>query len=62
MNWEDFEEYKIGEEKYDVTKMKDDIKLEELYSLLSAENGVNLIVQKNDEKDRSNIGETSADS
>lgn len=62
MNWEDFEEYKIGEEKYDVTKMKDDIKLEELYSLLSAENGVNLIVQKNDEEDRSNIGETSADS
>ena len=62
MEWEDFEEYKIGEEKYDVTKMKDDIKLEELYSLLSAENGFNLIVQKNDEEDRSNIGETSADS
>lgn len=62
MEWEDFEEYKIGEEKYDVTKMKDDVKLEELYSLLAAENGVNLIVQKNDEEDRSNIGETSADS
>lgn len=62
MNWEDFEEYKIGEEKYDVTKMKDDIKLEELYSLLSTENGFNLIVQENDEEDRSNIGETSADS
>ena len=62
MEWEDFEEYKIGEEKYDVTKMKDDVKLEELYSLLAAENGVNLIVQKNDEKDRSNTSETSADS
>lgn len=62
MEWEDFEEYKIGEEKYDVTKMKDDAKLEELYSLLAAENGVNLIVQKNDEEDRSNTGETSADS
>lgn len=62
MTWEDFEEYKIGEEKYDVTKMKDDIKLEELYSLLAAENGFNLIVQENDEEDRSNIGETSADS
>ena len=42
--------------------MKDDIKLEELYNLLSAENGFNLIVQKNDEEDRSNTGETSADS
>ena len=62
MTWEDFEEYKIGEEKYDVTEMKDDIKLEELYSLLSAENDFNLIVQKNDEEDRSNTGETSADS
>ena len=62
MGWEDFEEYKIGEGKYDVTKMKDDIKLEELYSLLNAENDFNLIVQKNDEEDRSNIGETSADS
>jgi hypothetical protein len=62
MTWEDFEEYKIGEEKYDVTKMKDDIKLEELYSLLSAENSFNLIVQENDEEDRSNTGETSADS
>ena len=62
MTWEDFEEYKIGEEKQDVTKMKDDIKLEELYSLLSAENSFNLIVQENDEEDRSNTGETSADS
>lgn len=62
MTWEDFEEYKIGEEKYDVTEMKDDIKLEELYSLLSAENDFNLIVQKNDEENRSNTGETSADS
>ena len=62
MGWEDFEEYKIGEEKYDVTKMKDDIKLKELYSLLAAENDFNLIVQKNDEEDRSNTGETSADS
>ena len=62
MTWEDFEEYKIGEENYDVTKMKDDIKLKELYSLLAAENDFNLIVKKNDEEDRSNIGETSADS
>ena len=62
MEWKDFEEYKIGDEKYDVTKMKDDVKLEALYSLLAAENGFNLIVQKNDEEDRSNIGETSADS
>ena len=62
MTWEDFEEYKIGEEKYDVTEMKDGIKLEELYSLLSAENDFNLIVQKNDEENRSNTGETSADS
>ena len=76
MTWEDFEEYKIGEENYDVTKMKDDIKLKELYSLLAAENDFHLIVKKNDEaendfhlivkkndeEDRSNIGETSADS
>mgnify|MGYP003563272805 FL=1 len=60
MNWEGIEakEYKPGEEKYDVTKVNDCINLSELFTMLA----VKLIMKKNDEKDRSNIGETSADS
>lgn len=60
MGWEDFEvgEYKIEGEKYYVTKVKDCINLSELFTMLT----VKLINRKNDEEDRSNIGETSADS
>jgi hypothetical protein len=60
MNWEDIkaEEYKPGKEKYDVTKVEDCINLSELFTMLT----VKLISRKNDEEDRSNIGETSADS
>ena len=60
MNREDItaEEYKPGKEKYDITKVNDCINLSELFTMLT----VKLINWKNDEKDRSNIGETSADS
>ena len=60
MEWEHFEvgEYKIGGEKYYVTKEEDCINLSELFTMLT----VKLINRKNDEEDRSNIGETSADS
>ena len=60
MEWEDFEvgKYKIGEEKHYVIKASDCINLSELFTMLT----VKLINRKNDEKDRSNIGETSADS
>lgn len=60
MTWEDIkaEEYKPGEEKYDVTKVSDCINLSELFTMLA----VKLINRKNDEKNRGNIGETSADS
>lgn len=60
MEWEDFEvgEYKIGGEKYYAIKEEDCINLSELFTMLT----VKLINRKNDEEDRSNIGETSADS
>ena len=60
MNWEDIkaEEYKPSGEKYDVTNVNDCINLSELFTMLT----VKLINRKNDEEDRSNIGETSADS
>ena len=60
MNWEDIkaEEYKPGKEKYDITKVNDCINLSELFTMLT----VKLIMNRNDEEDRSNISETSADS
>lgn len=61
MTWEDFEEYKTGNDEYDITNMSSKEKLINFYNLLKEENGFNLNVIKNEE-DRSNIGETSADS
>lgn len=60
MEREDFEvgKYKIGEEKHYVIKENDCINLSELFTMLT----VKLINRKNDEEDRSNIGETTADS
>ena len=60
MELEDFEvgKYKIGEEKHYVIKANDCINLSELFTMLT----VKLIMNRNDEEDRSNIGETSADS
>ena len=60
MELDDFEvgKYKIGEEKHYVIKANDCINLSELFTMLT----VKLIMNRNDEEDRSNIGETSADS
>lgn len=58
--WDNFEEYKVGDNEYDITSMSDDSKLFEMYNLLKQEGGFNLKVKN--EEDRSNIGETSADS
>lgn len=59
MNWDiKAEEYKPGKEKYDVTNVNDCINLSELFTMLT----VKLIMNRNDEENRSNIGETSADS
>lgn len=61
MSWEDFDEYKTGNDEYDITNMDNNEELINLYNLLKEESGFNLNVIKNEE-DRSNTGETSADS